>query len=44
LREAFEPFILCVPYRAEPVFLTDTISEDDLKRFPLFSALALSRL
>jgi hypothetical protein len=44
LREAFEPFVLCVPKRAEPVLLSDSISEDDLKRFPLFSALAISRL
>jgi len=41
LREAFEPFVLCVPKRAEPVLLSDSISEDDLKRFPLFSALAV---
>src|SRR5204863_5113459 len=39
LHEAFEPFVLCVPKRAEPVLLSDSISEDDLKRFPLFSAL-----
>jgi hypothetical protein len=44
LREAFEPFVLCVPKRAEPVLLSDSISENDLKRFPLFSALAISRL
>ncbi len=43
LREAFEPFVLCVPKRAEPILLTDSISEDDLDRFPLFSALATSR-
>jgi len=43
LREAFEPFVLCVPKRAEPVLLCDSISEDDLDRFPLFSALATSR-
>jgi DNA polymerase-2 len=42
LREAFEPFALCIPVRAEPVLLTDSISESDLKRFPLFSGLALS--
>ncbi len=41
LREAFEPFVLCVSNRAEPVLLSDSISEDDLKRFPLFSALAV---
>jgi DNA polymerase-2 len=44
LREAFEPFVLCVPKRAEPVHLSDSIGEDDLKRFPLFSALGISRL
>jgi len=44
LREAFEPFELCVPKHAEPVLLRDSVSEDDLKRFPLFSALAISRL
>jgi DNA polymerase-2 len=44
LREAFEPFALCVPKRAEPVLLSDSISENDLKRFPLFSAFAISRL
>jgi DNA polymerase-2 len=43
LREAFEPFVLCAPKRAEPVLLSDSISENDLKRFPLFSALAVSR-
>jgi DNA polymerase-2 len=43
LREAFEPFVLCVPKRAEPVFLSDSISENDLKRFPLFAALAVSQ-
>jgi DNA polymerase-2 len=44
LREAFEPFVLCVPKRAEPVLLSDSISENDLKRFPLFSAFAIPRL
>jgi len=42
LREAFEPFVLCLPKRAEAVLLSDSIGEDDLKRFPLFSALAIS--
>jgi DNA polymerase-2 len=42
LREAFEPFVLCVAKRAEPILLSDSISEGDLKRFPLFSALAIS--
>src|SRR2546429_7072968 len=40
LREAFEPFVQCVPKRA--ILLTDSISQDDLKRFPLFSALPIS--
>ncbi len=44
LYEAFEPFVLCVPKRAEPVLISDSISENDLKRFPLFSALVISRL
>jgi DNA polymerase-2 len=39
LREAFEPFLLCVPKRAEPVLISDSISEIELKRFPLFSSL-----
>jgi DNA polymerase II len=43
LREAFEPFVLCVPKRAETIVLSDSISEDDLDRFPLFSALVTSR-
>jgi hypothetical protein len=41
LHEAFEPFVLCVPKRAEPVLLSDCISENDLKPFPLFSVLKL---
>jgi DNA polymerase II len=44
LREAFEPFVLCVRKRAEPVLLSDSIAENDLKRFPLFSAFAISGL
>src|SRR5438309_2505256 len=43
LREAFEPFTLCTPKREERVLLSDSISENDLKRFPLFSALPTSR-
>jgi DNA polymerase-2 len=43
LHEAFEPFVLCIPKRAEPVLLIDSIPEKDLKRFPLFSSLAVSR-
>jgi len=42
LREAFEQFVPCVPKCAEPVLLSDSISEDDLKRFPLFYALVTS--
>jgi DNA polymerase elongation subunit (family B) len=44
LREAFEPFVLCILKRAEPVLLSDSISEEELVRFPLFSALAAFRL
>jgi len=44
LHEAFEPFVLCAPKRAEPILLRDPISEEDLDRFPLFSALATFRL
>jgi DNA polymerase elongation subunit (family B) len=43
LREAFEPFVLCVPKRAEPVLLSDSISENDVKRFPLFSGFPICR-
>ena len=43
LREAFEPFILCIPKAAEIVPLNDRLSEEELKRFPLFAALALPR-
>jgi DNA polymerase II len=42
LREAFEPFVQCVPKRAEAILLSDSISQDDLKRFPLFSVLGIS--
>ena len=42
LLEAFEPFVLCLPKRAEPVLLSESISEDDLKRFPLFSVFKMS--
>src|SRR2546429_7468689 len=37
LQEAFEPFVLCAPKRADPVLLTDSICENDLRLFPLFS-------
>src|SRR5258707_15501483 len=43
LREAFEPFVLCLPKTAEENFLQDSLSEEELKRFPLFAALALLR-
>src|SRR5690348_14396126 len=43
LREAFEPFILCLPKTAEENFLTNSLTEEELKRFPLFAALALPR-
>jgi hypothetical protein len=43
LRDAFEPFVLCVPKREEPVLLSDSISENDLKRFPLFAGLVVSQ-
>jgi DNA polymerase elongation subunit (family B) len=41
LREAFEPFVLCIPKTAEENFLQDSLSEEELKRFPLFAGLAL---
>jgi hypothetical protein len=41
LREAFEPFALCLPKTAEQNPLNDSLSEQELKRFPLFAALAL---
>jgi DNA polymerase-2 len=41
LLEAFEPFVLCLPKTAEENLLNDSLSEEDLKRFPLFAALAL---
>ena len=41
LREAFEPFVLCLPKTAEVNLLQDSLSEEELKRFPLFAALAL---
>jgi DNA polymerase-2 len=41
LREAFEPFVLCLPKTAEENLLNDSLSGEELKRFPLFAALAL---
>ncbi len=38
LREAFEPFVLCLPKTAEENLLNDSLSEEELKRFPLFAA------
>lgn len=43
LREAFEPFVLCIPKTAETNHLLDPLSEEEVKRFPLFAALALLR-
>jgi DNA polymerase-2 len=39
LREAFEPFILCLPKAAEIALLNNSLTEEELKRFPLFAAL-----
>jgi hypothetical protein len=43
LREAFESFILCLPRTVEENLLNDSLSEEELKRFPLFAALGLLR-
>jgi len=43
LREAFEPFVLCIPRATEAHPLDDALSQEELKRFPLFAALALPR-
>jgi hypothetical protein len=43
LREAFEPFILCLPKTAEENLLIDSLTEEELKRFPLFAALTIPR-
>jgi len=43
LRDAFEPFVLCIPKTPEIVLLNDDLSEEELKRFPLFAALVPSR-
>jgi hypothetical protein len=37
-REAVEPFVLCLPKTAEQNLLT-ALTEEELKRFPLFAAL-----
>jgi hypothetical protein len=39
LRDALEPFVLCIPKTPEIVLLNDGLSEEELKRFPLFAAL-----
>jgi len=43
LQEAFEPFVLCLPKTVEENLLTDSLTEEELKRFPLFAALTISR-
>jgi DNA polymerase elongation subunit (family B) len=43
LREAFEPFILCLPKNTEENLLIDSLTEEELKRFPLFAALTIPR-
>lgn len=43
LREAFEPFVQCTPKAVESKRLNDPFCEEELKRFPLFAALTLSR-
>lgn len=41
LREAFEPFVLCIPKTPEANLLENPLSEQELRRFPLFATLAL---
>jgi DNA polymerase elongation subunit (family B) len=43
LREAFEPFVLCLPKTAEENLLTNSLTEEEVKRFPLFAVLPLLR-
>jgi hypothetical protein len=43
LREALEPFVLCLPSTAEEHLFTDSLTEEELKMFPLFTPLALLR-
>jgi DNA polymerase-2 len=43
LREAFEPFAQCISPPVNTLPADDPWTEDELKRFPLFTALALSR-
>jgi len=44
LREAFEPFVLCLPKTPEENLFTDSLTEEELKMFHLFTPLALLRL
>jgi|ERR1700693_567878 hypothetical protein len=43
LREAFEPFVQCLPETAEENLFTDSLTEQELKMFPLLIPLALLR-
>jgi hypothetical protein len=43
LRESFEPFVLWLPKTAEENLLIDSLTEEELKRFPLFAALTMTR-
>jgi DNA polymerase elongation subunit (family B) len=43
LREAFEPFVQFIAKPGDSISLTDSCLEDDLKRFPLFAALTITR-
>jgi DNA polymerase-2 len=43
LQEAFEPFVQFIPRIADSVSVTGSCSDDDLKRFPLFAALTITR-
>jgi DNA polymerase II len=43
LREAFEPFVLCIPKAADSGLSNEPLSDEELKRFPLFASLALRR-
>jgi hypothetical protein len=39
LQEAFEPFVLCLPKAAEDNLLIVSLTDEELKRFPLSSLL-----
>lgn len=43
LREAFEPFVQFISKPTDSISLTASCLEDDLKRFPLFAALTITR-